>query len=176
MARKRLFPLTVSSFLRLEAELTELRRPDHPLSAKAEEAVEARIRYICDQLFHHNPDPDFGKRIGERVVVLLRKRWRSSGDSLDYDLERNRLLTQFMEVSAQKQKHGSEEHRQRVLKSKAERNEQMALEFLSKRENSHKSNSALMAKIGKQHGLQRSAAITAIKSGLKSLNSPAKGQ
>jgi hypothetical protein len=52
------------------------------------------------------------------------------------------------------------------------RNRKMALEFQRRRfECSRKSDSALMAEIGKTEGLQRRASIDGINAGLKSLNS-----
>jgi hypothetical protein len=172
MARKR--RLTVDSFLSLEHELTELRRPDQH-NAKAEKAAEAGIRYICNKLFPDRPDPlDLftGKRFGERFVILLRRRWRSSEDASYYELERAHLLTKLAEISARKQKQAPEEYRWQRSARVAERNKRMALEFLSEREkNKSVSPSALIAKIGKRYDLERSAAIAGIKQGLKEPNS-----
>lgn len=157
----------ISSFRSLEAELTNLCRADHHTSeeppAKVEARIakaEARIKAICNLV----NCPGFS----ERFIRLLRKRWRSSVDWVEYDQERNCLLLRLRALPA------AEEHRRQCVDATSIRDRQMAREFLQKRnspsyKDKDKSVSVLKADIGKRHGLVRSASIAAVNRGLKSL-------
>ena len=106
---------------------------------------------------------------GGRFIRLLRNRFRSSGFSFDYRLERDGLLVRLGEIAAAKRKRAIEEVRQLSAVSIANRDRRMAEEFLRKRKTSSDSDTALMVAIGKRHEVKRSAAIEAINRGLKAL-------
>lgn len=164
---------SAAAFRSLEAKFAKLQLPHHHKTKEAAEKaearvakVEARIKDICD--LANCAEPSFGD-FGERFILQLRKQWRSSQDFIDYGQERNRLLVRLGEVSAEKHRRASEEARRQRAVSISNRNRQMAQEFLSKKSNSYKSDSALKAEVGKRRSLGRSASIDSINRGLKAL-------
>jgi hypothetical protein len=164
---------SAAAFRSLEAELADLYRDEHQTTeeaaAKAEAMAakaEAHIKDICN-LANFAADPGFD----ERFIHRLRKRFRSSGDALDYHMDRDRLLVRLGEISAEKQKQAPEEFRRQRAALRSDRDEQMAEEYLRKRKSSNLSASDLKAEIGRspKYRLKRSASIAAVNRGLKSL-------
>jgi hypothetical protein len=162
---------SAAAFRSLEAELAALYSYEHQTTEAAAKAkaqiatVEARIKAICNLV--HPDEP----RYAERFIRLFSNRLRSSGDFVEYGQLSNHILSRLTEISEEKHRQASEDHRRRRAVEKSGRNKQMAEEFQSKKSNSHshKSDSALKAEIGKHFGLNRSASIEAINRGLKSL-------
>jgi hypothetical protein len=149
---------STAALLSLEAEITSPCITEEA-AAKAEED----IRKLTSSTF----DPGFG----EGFIHRLRRRWRSSVDFVEYEQQRAHLLNRLREISEENHRRASEEHRHRRAVIISDRNRQMAEEFLNKKSNqhSHRSDSSLKAKIGKDFDLNRSASIEAINRGLKSL-------
>jgi hypothetical protein len=157
----------ISSFLSLEAELTNLGRYEHQTTEEAAAAearivkAEARIKAICNLANR----PGFS----ERFIGVLRNRSRSSAAMVEYVQERNSLLLWLRGAFPA----AEEGRRQRAIFT-SNRDRQMAEEYRQKRESpsyKNKRDSVLKADIGKdpRFGLKRSASIEAIKRGLKSL-------
>jgi hypothetical protein len=152
----------------LEAKLAKLcSYKDQTAEVPKVEAQIAKVEEaICD--LASSVERDFGKRF----VGLHRRRWRSSGDSIDYFRERDRLLVLLGEESAKKQKRTLEEFKRQRATYRIIRNRQMAEEFRQKKSSpssKYKSDSALKAEVGKRRNLGRSASIEAINRGLKDL-------
>jgi hypothetical protein len=120
----------------------------------------------------------------DRVQAYLERLVRSSANDAIYDLiyqmflfasevhqltvidNENAIAARLQSIEGAR--HGSKKRSANVIA----RNRKMALEFQRRRaEGSGKSDSALMAEIGKTERLQRRASIYAIKAVLKSLNS-----
>ena len=159
-----------AAFRSLEAKFAELCRLEPQTTEATTKAQTQKIaraeEAICD--LANSAEPDFGARF----IGLLQKRWRSSGDAIEYLHARDRLRVRFSEISAEKQKQALEEARRQHAALIADRDRQWAKEYLQKRNlpsNKHISDSALMAGIGKRQRkpVGRSAAIAAIKRGLK---------
>jgi valyl-tRNA synthetase len=162
---------SAAAFLSL-AKLNNLERPTteaatNPAVVQILEAF-VRIKTICD--LAHPAKPKFA----ECFIRLLSNRLRSSAHFAEYMQLRDHLLSRLTEISAEKHKQASEDHRRRRAVEKSDRNRQMAEAFRSHKSNqqhSQKSDSALKAEIGKRFELRsRSASIEAINRGLKSLS------
>jgi hypothetical protein len=165
--------LTTISTLDLEDELENLcGELDNPNVNKEE--VEAQIKEFCDRLY---PDPQAtllcpdGKLRtgGERFYFLFAKRWRSSGDYIDYVIERDRVFVRIAETSARKHRENLKDlNRKRWNKNS--RDMQMAREFLRLKSTSDVSDTKLKWRIGRRHNLGRSASNDAINKGLQLLD------
>jgi valyl-tRNA synthetase len=163
---------SAAAFLSLEAKLNDLETPTTDAAAKATavQIMEAfvRIKAICN--LAHPAKPKFA----ERFIRLLSNRLRSSAHFAEYMQLRDHLLSRLTQISAEKHKQASEDHRRRRAVEKSDRNREMAEAFRSHKSNqqhSQKGDSALKAEIGKRFELRsRSASIEAINRGLKSLN------
>jgi hypothetical protein len=162
---------SAAAFRSLEAEHADLCRNEHQTTKEAAARAEARIAKVEADIKDISNSVVPGS--GERFIRLLRNRFRSSGFSFDYALERNGLLVRLEEISAEKQKHAPEESRRRRAAFLSDRDRQMAEEYRRKRNSpsyKNKSDSDLKADIGKRHRLRsRSASIAAVNRGLKSL-------
>ena len=173
---------SAAAFRSLEAEFFDLCRAEHRATeaAAATEAriaeVEADIKVICKLAYPEGSDSGehlypIGEYPGfsEYFIRLLRRQFRSSGDFIDYGRERDRLFVRFSEIAADKHRRNLGETKRLHADYIANRDRQMAEEYLQKEGSSNLSRSALKAEIGKSHGLRsRSASIAAVNRGLKS--------
>ena len=163
---------SAAAFRSLEAEHADLCRDEHQTTKEAAARAEARIAKVEADIKDIANSVVLG--FGERFIRLLRNRFRSSGLSFDYFLERDRLLVRLEEISAEKQKRAPEERRRQRAAFLFDRNRQMAEEYRQKRNSpsyKNKSDSDLKADIGKRHKLRsRSASIAAVNQGLKAPN------
>jgi hypothetical protein len=135
------------------------------------EGIIRQIAEICSQLPF---GPVFfgaeSRPYAEWFCEKLRSRWRSSGDCLDYSIERTRLLTHLAEISTKKQRQILKERGRQRHEKAADRNIKLAEEFRRKyKPGSPPSASALKANIGVKEHLTRSAAIAAVDDGLRRL-------
>jgi hypothetical protein len=135
---------TAAAFRRLLAKLAAAK-------VEARPAIEEQIKEVIELA-----SPGFGGRF----IDLFRKQWSSSDDAREYIYRRNLILEWLNEYAAVKRKPYTEKARQDKADSKAQRNMQMAKEFL--RRKGSDSDSALKAEIGRKHELKRSASIKAI--------------
>jgi hypothetical protein len=167
------------AFRSLEAEHAELRRVKHQTTkaaaakAKAQIAkVEEQIKNICD-LANFPERLNFGDErlsFGEHLISLLRGRFRSSANAGEYAIQRERLLARLGEVSANKHRRTLAATKLGDADDRVNRDRQMAEEFIRKKKlSTGLSDTQLMVAIGKKYRLKKSAAIEAIKRGLKAL-------
>ena len=81
---------SVAAFLSLEAKYYELAAKD------VEAQIEARIKDICKLAI-----PELSE-FGERFIYRMRRRWKSSADSVEYENDRNFLLNRVRDISEEK--------------------------------------------------------------------------
>jgi hypothetical protein len=152
-----------AAFRSLEAELAKLGRDEHQITEEAAARAEARIKDICK--LAHPESPGFG----ESFIRLLRNRFRSSGASVDYAQERDRLLVRLGEISADKHRRTLEKSKQLSADSTAKLHEKIIQEYHQKEGSlGPRGATKLKVAIGKRHGLGRTASIEVIDRDLKS--------
>jgi hypothetical protein len=162
---------SAAAFRRLLAKLYDLHRfrskPQSTGAAAKAEASAARIEAQIKEIFDLM-SPGFG----EHFIRLFRNQWRSREDAGAYREQRNYILVWLGEFAAAKRKRDIVEVRQVSAVFKANRNRQMAKEFIRKKNlSTGLSDTKLMAAIGKNQDkpLGRSASIEAINRGLRAL-------
>jgi hypothetical protein len=170
VAKKRNKRPTPQAFLDLETQFDQLcGKSDFDEEAAAE--IASQISEICSRL-PLTPMFQFGESLtySDWFIKKLYRRYRSSGDWLDYAAERSRILAHLAEAYAENNRQNLDKNTRQRHRKTSERNVQMAREYLRRRkQNSHQSDSVLKELIGSKEGLKRSASITAIDDGLAQL-------
>jgi hypothetical protein len=151
MARKD-SSLTTISVVKLVNELEELRAQIGAPVCTKEKEVEARINKICAELFPDAPQ-------GEYFRALFAKRYRSSGDWMEYDLAINGLLAQVAEVAARNQHERLKGYNNKKVGKNDFRDKQIAKELFQRRGSSYQKDSQLIEEIGEKHAQTSKTAL-----------------
>jgi hypothetical protein len=142
------------------------------------EQKSAELYSQMEEMLRQFDDPDFERPLlpdglpSGGIIGTFRRRNRSALQYCNWLAERNRIVARLGEVSALNQKRNLDKNPRDIKLIKIRnRNKQMAQRYLERKNYpwEDKSNTAIMEEIGKSHGLSRTAAIDAIKSGLKLL-------